>query len=246
MTPEPDDDPNVDPAAVDTDPPADDEARNAETEEHRGKLIKSLQDKVAEGKQAKARADALEAENERLRRALSPAAPGSSVDPRQHRIRETVAWAEGQKNKDGSKDPVAGVVVDLLTDNEILRQRLEEKEALDEIEDKATKRKVREHIASELRQGRQLDVKAAKAEVEAADLEETRAENLRLQEALKTAQAPAGVTPPTHQRSVPATELKSRTFESLEDFDAAKSSLSTFERLKLEEQIDKGTVKVKR
>jgi hypothetical protein len=246
MATEPDGAPNVDPAAVEADPTADDAARNAEAEANKGKLIKSLQDKVAEGKEAKARAEQLEAENERLRRALSPAAPGTGVDPRQQRIRETVDWAEGRLDKDGKRDPVAGVVIDLVTDNELLRQRLEEKEALDDIEDKATKRAVKAHIASELRSGRQLDVKAALAEVEAASLEETRAENARLQEALRVAQAPAGVTPPTHQRSVPATELKSRSFDSLEDFDAAKAGLSTFDRLKLEEEIDKGTVKVKR
>lgn len=233
------------PPAVVEDPTAEGDARNAEAEANKGRMIASLQAKVAEGKQAKAERDRLIEENDRLKRALSPAAPGSGVDPHQQ-FRQTMDWAEGRV--DGNVDPVAAVAVRNATDNALLNDRLEERDALDEIGDADTRKAVKAQLAA-LKQngmGGADAVSIALAQVKARQADEMTVENARLQEALRVAQTPPAQAPPTHHRGVPAAELKSRTFDSLGSFEEAVAGMSSLERLKVEEMIDKGEVKFKR
>lgn len=243
MTDEPNDAQNAAGAGGDPATPPADGAQNAGADENQGRLIAGLQEKAARVNEAERKARELAEENERLRRAQSPAASAPGVDPRHKRVRDTYDYATGRM---GDPDPVAGVAIDALTEIEMMRQREAERDALDEIEDDATRRKVKAHLADNRKQGRELDVKAARAEVEAAEAEELRAENARLQAALKQAQAPAGAAPPTMHRDVPAATLKARTFGSLDEYQEATKGLSTFERLKLDEAIDRGEVKVSR
>ena len=220
--------------------------QNADPDDNQKKLMQTLQEKAARVNAAEREAAELKAENERLKRAQTPAGPTPGVDSRQQRLRETFAWAQGQKDAEGRPDPVAGAVIDLATDTELLRQRLLEKEALDDIYDKDLRKQVREHLDTNRRQGREIDVAAAKAEIESREAEELREENRRLTEALRVAQAPAGTAPPTHHQPVPASTLKARQFDTLEDYEQSKRGMSTFERLAMDEKLEKGEVVVKR
>ncbi len=229
----------------DVTPPAQDDAtsgtpaaeapRNAEADDNQKKLLQSLQEKAARVNDAERRAASAEAEIDRLRRAAqSPAAPAPGVDPRQQRLRETVAWAQGQRDPEGKQDPVAGVVVDLATDLEIERMRRAESEALSEIEDKAMRKKIKEHL--EANRHRLGDVDAARAEIEAQSVEEMRAENERLNAALRAAQAPTGSAPPTHHQPVPASTLKARQMTP-DEWEQHLKGKSTFERLREIEKL---------
>lgn len=238
------DDAVVDPAAV-TDPTADEAARNAEAEANKGKLIASLQEKAARVNEAERRAAAAEAEAERLRKAQTPAAPSPNLDPRQQRLRETFAWAQGQKDAEGRPDPVAGAVIDLATENELMRQQLAEKAELDEIEDPAIRKQVRAHLNENRKLGREIDVQSAVDAIKAQEAESLRAENERLQAALKAAQAPSGVTPPTHHATVPASTLKARTLTE-DEYEEELKGLPVLERMKKHEEVEQGLIRIRR
>lgn len=232
----------VDPAAVEPDPTADEATRNAETEANKGKLIASLQEKAARVNAAEARAAAAEAEAERLRRAQSPAAHSNGTDPRQTRAEKVKAWAEGRGVADESGDVVAQDVLDLREELRMTQQEMANMRAIDGIKDDEKRTKVQEHFnANRHRLG---DPKAALAEVEAAEAVTLREENERLAKALREAQQPPGVAPPTHHQAVPASTLRARTMSEIEYKDSRRG-LSTFDLLKVEEQLDKGEIKLK-
>jgi len=218
-------------------PPTDEQ--NAKAEENQGRLIASLQEKAARVNAAEREAAEAKAEVERLRRAQSPAAPSPGVDPRQYRVREALAWAQGQKIVDGVQqgpDPVAGLAIDLATDNEMLKQQLAERDALDDIEDKALRREVKKHLNDN--RNRLGDVDAALAEVQVRKLSEVQEENVRLAAALRTAQQPTGAAPPTLHREVPAQTLKARTMTQ-DEYTEARRGLSSIELANLEGEVGK-------
>ena len=178
------------------------------------------------------------AEVERLRRAQSPAAHSPGVDPRQQQLREAYAWAQG---KDGQlPDPVAAVSIDNAIRNEMLQNRLAERDALDEIDDPVLRKAVKKQLdADNQRLGGTADVKAALAEIRAAKLEEVEAENARLNEALRSAQAPSGTAPPTHSREVSASTLKARTM-SEEQNQQELLKMTPLQRMARAEEVEKG------
>lgn len=209
-------------------------------------LVKTQQESVAKAKEAAAQAERrvveVTAENARLKAAQSPAAPTERVDPKQKAFRETAEWARG---KDGlGPDPVAASTLYVAERLDIVEQALVEKEHLLDIEDKDLRRKTLEHLnANRSRLG---DVKAALAEVRMEGLENVEAENKKLSEALREARAPDGKAPPTHHRDSPASQSKPTVYDSLDEFEDAMKGKSTFERLAMQEQVDKGLVKFKR
>jgi hypothetical protein len=139
---------------------------------------------------------------------------------------------------------VAGTVLDIAERQTIMEQALIEREHLLDIEDKDLRRKTMEHLNEN--RSRLGDVKAALAEVRMGQFEEVEAENRKLTEALREARAPDGKAPPTHHRDVPANQSKPTVYDSLDDFEEAMRGKPTFERLAMQEQVDKGLVKFKR
>jgi hypothetical protein len=220
-------------------PPAD--GRNADDGINREEAL-VWKDKAQRFNEVDRERKQLAEENERLRRAQSPAAPSPGADPRQQAFRDTHAWAQG---KDGlNPDPVARVALEAAIGNETLRAELAEREALEDIDDPSLRKEVRKHMQDNRRNGRELDVKAALAEVQVSSAEEMRAENARLQEALRTAQRPNGAAPVLQSREVSASALKARTV-SQDEWEESRRGLSSLELAKLEEQVGKGEIKIK-
>jgi hypothetical protein len=248
MTDKPDDDKPAPDDAEKGGTPDDEAKRNAEAAENQGKLIASLQEKAARVNAAEAEAKAAREELERMRQALSPAAPITAADPRADRIAKARQWAEGTAQPGAQPDPVAGLVLDVLDELKMTQQEVANLRAIDKIGDAALADKVQKHFNEN--RHRLGDVKAARAEVEAEllrkQIEEEKAERERLAEALRIAQAPTGTAPPTHHREVGAPTLKAQTFDTLEDFEEAMKGKPTLERLAMQEAVEKGTIKIKR
>ncbi len=192
----------------------DEAARNAEAEANKGKLIASLQEKAARLKDAEARALAAEAQVAALTRpASSPAASGNGGDEREQRIAEAREWAEGRRDPKGNKDPVAGVVLDVLDELRMTQAELQNLRKLDRITDETKRDKVQKHFdANRHRLG---DIDAAQAEIERVELADTlkardaELEKLRKEFALSASKRDPNVIA-TVDREVTAAEHKER------------------------------------
>lgn len=240
MTDKPDDDKPAADGGSNAGTQTDEAKRNAEAAENQGKLIAALQEKAARTNAAEAEAKAAREELERIKRAQSPAAPANASDPRAERIAKARAWADGTAQPGAERDPVAGLVLDVLDELKMTQQEVANLHALGKISDVDLADKVTKHFNEN--RHRLGDVKAARAEVEGdimrKQLEEEKAERERLTEALRVAQAPHAGAPPTHHREVAAAELtKPLTFDTLADFEEYQKGLPTLARMKLQEQI---------
>lgn len=235
---EPQDDAQNTEAAADAGATAGDDAQNASVEENKGKLIQSLQNTVAESRRER---DEARAELERVRKAQSPAAPNPHADSATKQFREAVAWASGERG-DGHPDEIAAVTVRNATDNAILAERLAERDALDEIEDGDTRKAVKKELEALKREGLggagavDLALKAVKA----AQVDELQAENERLRNAFKNAQATPGAAPQTHSREMPASQLKPQVMTAQEAEDHLKTIRDPLARMAFAEDIEKG------
>lgn len=210
----------VEPDAVAGDPTQDDAARNADAEANRGRLIASLQEKAARVNAAEARAAALEAQIVALTRpAQSPAAQGNGDDPRQERIAQARDWADGRMDKDGKKDPVAGLVLDVLDELRMTQDEVKNLRKLDRITDEAKRERVQKHF--EANTHRLGDIDAAKAEIDAKELAElNRAQQEQIDKLTKAMAQSAAARGPnvarTVDKEVTAGEFKERTMTGAE------------------------------
>ncbi len=157
-------------------------------------------------------------------------------------------WANGQHpDAPGKKDATSLLVIQQGIELAQAEQRAAEREALADIDDRATREAVKKHLANERKAGRDIDVQGAQAEVEAANADKYKAEIADLNERLRAAEEqtkPNGTAPPTHHRDTPASTVKTKPMTAGE-YEDAKRGLSTFERLKLEEQVDRGEIRIR-
>jgi hypothetical protein len=219
-------------------------ARNAEAE-NRNKLIATLEQSVDAERKEKAR---LAAENEALRRAQSPAAPTAGDTSREARLAKIKAFAEGTAVPGLDPDPTSAALLETMGELEMTQREIGYRRMFDRL--KFENDDERREVEAAFDNNRNLygTPEVARAAVREkkleARLEAEAAKAAQLAEALRVAQAPNGTAPPTHYRSVSALELKAREI-TREELDQATAGMSSFERLAIEEQIDKGEIKVR-
>jgi hypothetical protein len=237
-------DPNADPAAADAGATADSAERNAAEEENKGKLIASLQEKANRVNVAEAEAKTLRDMVAALTRsAQTPAAPSNAGSRDEALWAQAEAWANGTADPTKGVDPAAWVAMKALNEARMTQEETAHMMALNRIKDDDLREATEKHFRAN--RNRLGDVKAALAEVKAEKAGEQEAEIARLNEALRKAQQPAGQTPPTLHREVPASKMTPRTLTE-DEYEEARRGKSSFELLKMEEEVDAGTLKVRR